>query len=28
MGLADIAVAEKKWTEAIDYISRARRHTE
>jgi len=27
MGLADIAVAEKKWTEAIDYISRARTAT-
>ena len=27
MGLADIAVAEKKWTEAIDYISRARAAT-
>jgi cellulose synthase operon protein C len=24
MGLADISVAEKKWTEAMDYISRAR----
>ena len=27
MGLADIAVAGKKWTEAIDYISRARAAT-